>query len=109
MGLASIIQSRIHLVANFRDFIFDICRHESKLVAGKVAILLWFAWQNRNNKVWNDSSTPAQQAVNLLFFKKIPKPMSRVLMVSFKTILVINKVNSKTPGESGHPFKVVQK
>jgi hypothetical protein len=30
-------------------------------VAGKVAILLWFAWQNRNNKVWNDSSIQAQQ------------------------------------------------
>jgi hypothetical protein len=44
-----------------------------------------------------------------MFFKKIPKPMGRVLMVSFKIIFVINKVNSKTPGESGHPFKVVQK
>jgi hypothetical protein len=30
-------------------------------VAGKVAILLWFAWQNRNNKVWHDSSIQAQQ------------------------------------------------
>jgi hypothetical protein len=30
-------------------------------VAGKVATLLWFAWQNRNNKVWNDSSLQAQQ------------------------------------------------
>jgi ribonuclease HI len=61
MGVANIIQSRVHLFDNFRDLIFDICRHESKLVAGKVAILLWFAWQNRNNKVWNDSSIQAQQ------------------------------------------------
>jgi ribonuclease HI len=61
MGVANIIQSRAHLFDNFRDLIFDICRNESKLVAGKVAILLWFAWQNRNNKVWNDSSIQAHQ------------------------------------------------
>jgi hypothetical protein len=51
----------LYFFDNFRDLIFDICRHESKLVVGKVAILLWFAWQNRNNKVWNDSSIQAQQ------------------------------------------------
>jgi hypothetical protein len=61
MGVANVIQSRVHLFANFRELIFHICRYESKLVAGKVAILLWFAWKNRNNKVWNDSSIQAQQ------------------------------------------------
>jgi hypothetical protein len=61
MGLANIIQSRLHIFTNVRDLIFDICRHESNLVAGKAAVLLWFVWQNRNNKVWNDTCTHAQQ------------------------------------------------
>jgi ribonuclease HI len=61
MGLANIIQSRLHLLTNIRNLIFDICRNESKLEAGKVAVLLWFAWQNRNNKVWNDTCLHAQQ------------------------------------------------
>jgi len=42
-------------------------------------------------------------------FKKLPKPPGRELRVSFKTILIINKVNSKTHGVSVIPFKVVQK
>jgi hypothetical protein len=61
MGLAHIILSRIHRFTNIRDIIFDICRHEPLLVAGKCATLLWFAWQNRNNKVWNDDSLHARQ------------------------------------------------
>jgi ribonuclease HI len=61
MGLAHIIQHRLHMFTNVRDIIFDICRKESKLVAGQLATLLWFAWQNRNNKMWNDSSLQAQQ------------------------------------------------
>jgi hypothetical protein len=31
------------------------------LDAGKVDVLLWFTWQNRNKKVWNYSSLHAQQ------------------------------------------------
>jgi ribonuclease HI len=60
-GLANTIQSRLHLFTNIRDLIFDICRNETNSVAGKVAVLLWFAWQNRNNKVWNDTSSHARQ------------------------------------------------
>jgi ribonuclease HI len=61
MGLENVIDARLHLITNARDFLFDICRQESQLVAGKVAVLLWYAWQNRNNKVWNDTCTQAQQ------------------------------------------------
>jgi hypothetical protein len=61
MGLSHIIQSRLHMFTNVRDIIFDICRQESNMVAGKFATLLWFVWHNGNNKVWNDSSLQAQQ------------------------------------------------
>jgi hypothetical protein len=64
MGLSHIIQSRFSRFTNIRDIIFDICRHESSLLAGKFATLLWFAWQNRNNKVWNDNSLQARQIGN---------------------------------------------
>ncbi|MCH92214.1 hypothetical protein A2U01_0013150, partial [Trifolium medium] len=29
--------------------------------AGKVAVLIWHIWQNRNNQVWNDSKLSARQ------------------------------------------------
>jgi ribonuclease HI len=61
MGLAQIILSRLHRFTNIRDIFFDICRLETAMVAGKCATLLWFAWQNRNNKVWNNDSLHARQ------------------------------------------------
>jgi hypothetical protein len=61
MGLSNVILARLPLFTNARELIFDICRHETNLVAGRVATLMWFAWQNRNNKVWIDSSLHAQQ------------------------------------------------
>jgi hypothetical protein len=41
--------------------IFDICCRESKEVAGKMALLLWVIWQNRNNYVWNEVKNTARQ------------------------------------------------
>ncbi|GAU30590.1 hypothetical protein TSUD_392810 [Trifolium subterraneum] len=35
--------------------------YEHKQVAGKIANVLWCIWQNRNNKVWNDTKINAQQ------------------------------------------------
>ncbi|KAK2427088.1 hypothetical protein QL285_025690 [Trifolium repens] len=61
MGLDNIIQSRLHLLTNARNLIFDICRNESKLEADKVVALLWFAWRKSNNKVWNDTCLKDQQ------------------------------------------------
>ena len=49
------------------------------------------------------------QALIRRFFEKLSKPTGRELRVSFKIILVINKVNSKTHSVSVIPFKVVQK
>ncbi|KAK2370478.1 hypothetical protein QL285_083527 [Trifolium repens] len=61
MGLSHIIEPRLNLFHNPCDIIFDICRHVSDIEASKVAVILWFLWQHRNNKVWNDSETTAQQ------------------------------------------------
>jgi hypothetical protein len=61
MELSHVIDSRLPLFHNTCDFIFDICRNASVLEASKVAVLVWFLWQHRNNIVWNDSSATSQQ------------------------------------------------
>jgi hypothetical protein len=61
MELSHVIQPRLSIFNNPRDLIFDVCRKESNSDASKVAILLWFIWQNRNNLVWNNSKSSAQQ------------------------------------------------
>jgi ribonuclease HI len=61
MGLSHIIQSRLNHFDNARNLIFDMCWNENKDVAGKAATLLWFMGQNRNNLVWNDNNSSAQQ------------------------------------------------
>jgi hypothetical protein len=46
---------------NIKDLIFDICCRESTEVAGKIALLLWVIWQNRNNFVRNEAKIKARQ------------------------------------------------
>ncbi|GAU47116.1 hypothetical protein TSUD_98930 [Trifolium subterraneum] len=38
-----------------------ICPYEDKNTAGKVAMLAWVLWNNRNNCVWNNEREPRQQ------------------------------------------------
>ncbi|GAU26741.1 hypothetical protein TSUD_317390 [Trifolium subterraneum] len=40
---------------NAMDRIFAICSNESSDTVGRVAMLLWCIWQNRNDKLWNDN------------------------------------------------------
>jgi hypothetical protein len=61
MELSHIILPRMHMFTNPKDLIFDICMQESDITASRTATLMWFIWQNRNNLVWNDSSTSAHQ------------------------------------------------
>jgi hypothetical protein len=61
MELANFIHPRLQTFNNIRDFIFYMCRSGSDFNASKAAVLMWFIWQNRNNKVWNDSILSAQQ------------------------------------------------
>ncbi|GAU51952.1 hypothetical protein TSUD_417350 [Trifolium subterraneum] len=37
------------------DRIFAVCGNESSDTVGRVAMLLWCIWQNRNDKLWNDN------------------------------------------------------
>ncbi|GAU39678.1 hypothetical protein TSUD_320910 [Trifolium subterraneum] len=61
MGINHLIQSRLQTYNNTKDEILDICYNENKVDAGKMDVLLWNIWQNRNNQVWNNSKLNAQQ------------------------------------------------
>jgi hypothetical protein len=61
MGLPHIVHSRLHVFNNVRNLIFDMCRHASDLDASKFAVLMWYIWQQRNNKVLNDNNVSVNQ------------------------------------------------
>jgi ribonuclease HI len=61
MGLGHVISSRLQLFDRMDKLIFDVCAHESELVAGRMAILIWTIWNNRNNLVWNEQRINARQ------------------------------------------------
>jgi ribonuclease HI len=61
MGLSQIIEPRLHIFLNPRDLIFDICKQVSAIEASKAAVIIWFLWQHRNNKVWSESIATAYQ------------------------------------------------
>ncbi|PNX55372.1 hypothetical protein L195_g049000 [Trifolium pratense] len=39
----------------------SICRDADNFIAGKVAMLIWVLWNNRNNWVWNNTKESGQQ------------------------------------------------
>ena len=52
-GLSTVLQPRVGTVSSLADFVFDICRSESRDIAGRVASLLWQIWAARNDVIWN--------------------------------------------------------
>ncbi|GAU25945.1 hypothetical protein TSUD_16830 [Trifolium subterraneum] len=54
-GLSSVLHNATYQQTNAMDRIFVVCSNESSDTVGKVAMLLWCIWQNRNDKLWNDN------------------------------------------------------
>jgi hypothetical protein len=50
-GLSTVRQSRVRTMSSLADFVFDICRSESRDIAGRVALLLWQIWAARNDVI----------------------------------------------------------
>ena len=42
-------------MSSLADFVFYICRSESRDIAGWMALLLWKIWVARNDAIWNDA------------------------------------------------------
>jgi len=53
-GLLTVLQPRVGSVSRLADSVFDICRSESRGIAGWMALLLWQIWVARNDIIWND-------------------------------------------------------
>jgi hypothetical protein len=60
-GLDHVIQPRLTHFHSIKEVIFDVCCNESNVVAGKMAMVLWSLWNNRNNLVWHDTKMTARQ------------------------------------------------
>ncbi|GAU48756.1 hypothetical protein TSUD_185510 [Trifolium subterraneum] len=54
-GLSSVLHNATYQQTIAMDRIFAICSNESSDIVGRVAMLLWYIWQNRNDKLWNDN------------------------------------------------------
>ncbi|GAU28408.1 hypothetical protein TSUD_257360 [Trifolium subterraneum] len=54
-GLSSVLHNATYQQTNVMDHIFAICNNESSDTVGRVAMLLWCIWHNRNDKLWNDN------------------------------------------------------
>ncbi|KAK2444482.1 hypothetical protein QL285_015507 [Trifolium repens] len=59
-GIDMQLWPRFQNASSARDLIFDICSHEDKVTAGMFAMVVWTLWNNRNNKVWNDTNDPGR-------------------------------------------------
>ncbi|GAU38494.1 hypothetical protein TSUD_64740 [Trifolium subterraneum] len=55
VGLSSVLHNATYQQTNAMDRIFAICSNESSDTVGRVAMLLWCIWHNRNDKLWNDN------------------------------------------------------
>ncbi|GAU12587.1 hypothetical protein TSUD_131970 [Trifolium subterraneum] len=54
-GLSSVLHNATYQQTNVMDRIFAVCGNESRDTVGRVAMLLWCIWHNRNDKLWNDN------------------------------------------------------
>ncbi|CAJ2666249.1 unnamed protein product [Trifolium pratense] len=54
-GLSSVLGSAACQQGSAVDRVFAVCRNEDYATIGRVAMLLWSIWQNRNDKIWNDN------------------------------------------------------
>ncbi|GAU25758.1 hypothetical protein TSUD_222150 [Trifolium subterraneum] len=60
-GLSSVLHNAAYQQSNAMDRIFAMCSNESSDTVGRVTMLLWSIWHNRNDKLWNDNvQTPRQ-------------------------------------------------
>ncbi|GAU22732.1 hypothetical protein TSUD_138570 [Trifolium subterraneum] len=60
-GLHDVIYNRLSSFNNVAELLLNICNNEDENIAGRVAMLIWCIWQNRNNTIWNNNSNSALQ------------------------------------------------
>jgi ribonuclease HI len=66
-GLMNVLIHKLHVFNNAADLLFNICSSEDSNNAGRVATLLWYIWQSRNDIVWNNNQ-PSMTQIGLNAF-----------------------------------------
>ncbi|GAU34017.1 hypothetical protein TSUD_393630 [Trifolium subterraneum] len=66
-GLSSVLHNAAYQQINAMDRIFAVCSNESNDTAGRVTMLLWCIWHNRNDKLWNDNVQMPRQIGRYVF------------------------------------------
>ncbi|GAU44445.1 hypothetical protein TSUD_92990 [Trifolium subterraneum] len=54
-GLSSVLHNVAYQQTNAMNRIFAVCNNESSDTVGRVTMLFWCIWHNRNDKLWNDN------------------------------------------------------
>jgi hypothetical protein len=60
VGLGELMMRSLQHEADTRFVIHHLCSGENSEVAGLFAMTVWVLWNNRNNKVWNDTAEPGR-------------------------------------------------
>ncbi|MCH93173.1 pentatricopeptide repeat-containing protein [Trifolium medium] len=60
-GLDAVVLPRLQQFSTVKGVIMDVCSKEDRDVAGRMALLVWSLWNNRNNCVWNIIKEAGQQ------------------------------------------------
>ncbi|GAU11647.1 hypothetical protein TSUD_334600 [Trifolium subterraneum] len=66
-GLSSVLHNAAYQQSNAMDRIFVVCSNERSDIVGRVAMLLWCIWHNRNDKLWNDNVQMSRQIGRYVF------------------------------------------
>ncbi|XP_073041827.1 uncharacterized protein [Primulina eburnea] len=61
-GILNLMDTFSNTSESFSDFVFKVLSMSNETIVGKIAMILWSVWKQRNNKLWNDSILPATQA-----------------------------------------------
>lgn len=54
-----VIRSRLAIMNDTREVIQDIDSKEDIKVEGRVAVMAWMLWNNKNNWIWNEGKKDA--------------------------------------------------
>ncbi|XP_073315713.1 uncharacterized protein [Primulina huaijiensis] len=74
---------------SFSDFVFKVLSVSNETIVGKIDMILWSVWKQRNNKLWNASILPAAQAT--------------ICGYSFLCEWIEAKARSQTDARNQHP------
>ncbi|GAU21441.1 hypothetical protein TSUD_32720 [Trifolium subterraneum] len=107
VGLSSVLHNAAYQQTNAMDRIFAVCNNESSDTVGRVTMLLWCIWHNRNDKFWNDNVHMPRQIRRHAFdawndWYSVHKLQSNIVSGTTEANLVRTSVGLCFRDNSGH-------